>query len=178
MFHEQSTRQFLLAARRQGGDRCAAVSEIVLPAISSVHFCGHAVGVRAGDGGPRANQTAATEHAFDNGMSAREPVPGTVARGQLRLDEPFFTGKATAIYVADIPERALARPDDARIAHAGTRRFGVYCSHCHGQVGGGSGGPPDYEKLVGMVVHARFPVAAHVSSTATARQMPLGHFST
>ena len=113
--------------------------------------------------------------AFDNGMSAREPVPGTVARGQLRLDEAFFTGKANGEYVPELPQRALAGRSMQELLTRGRERFGVYCSHCHGLIGGGTGGPPAYEQLVGMVVLRGFPSPPTFHQDRL-RAMPLGHF--
>jgi len=36
---------------------------------------------------------------FDDGRSERQPVPGTVARGHLRLDELLYTGKENGVLV-------------------------------------------------------------------------------
>jgi mono/diheme cytochrome c family protein len=117
----------------------------------------------------------AASTAFANGMSAREPVPGTVARGQLRLDEAFFTGKAQNEYIATLPEEALSGRSLEQLLTRGRERFGVYCSHCHGLVGGGTGGSPGYEKLVGMVVLRGFPSPPTFHQDRL-RAMPLGHF--
>lgn len=113
--------------------------------------------------------------AFDNGMSAREPVPGTVARGQLRLDTPFFTGKASGQYVTELPQQAFAGRSMDELLARGQERFGVYCSQCHGLVGGGTGGPATYEKLVGMVVLRGFPSPPTFHQDRL-RAMPIGHF--
>src|SRR5215510_11119814 len=40
---------------------------------------------------------------FEDGRSARDLVPGTVARGQLHLEEPLYTGKAKGDEVANLP---------------------------------------------------------------------------
>jgi len=40
---------------------------------------------------------------FDDGRSARQPVPGTVARGNLRLDELLYTGKENGVLVDKFP---------------------------------------------------------------------------
>src|SRR5262249_39057465 len=58
---------------------------------------------KGGDGGR--TKPLQPSAAFDNGMSAREPVPGTVARGQMRFDESYFTGKENNQYVTDMPAR-------------------------------------------------------------------------
>ncbi len=113
--------------------------------------------------------------AFDNGMSAREPVPGTIARGQLQLDTAFFTGKENNQYVTELPPRALAGRSLDELLSRGRERFGIYCSQCHGLVGGGTGGPPMYEKLVGMVVLRGFPSPPTYHQDRL-RAMPIGHF--
>jgi mono/diheme cytochrome c family protein len=113
--------------------------------------------------------------AFGNGMSAREPVPGTVARGQLQLDTPFFTGKESGQYVTELPAEALAGRSLEQLLTRGRERYGIYCSQCHGLVGGGTGGAPIYEKLVGMVVLRGFP-SPPTYHQERLRTMPLGHF--
>lgn len=113
--------------------------------------------------------------AFDNGMSAREPVPGTVARGQLRLDSPFFTGKENGQYVTELPPQVLESRLLDQLLARGRERYGIYCSQCHGLVGGGTGGAPIYEKLVGMVVLRGFP-SPPTYHQERLRTMPLGHF--
>jgi hypothetical protein len=40
---------------------------------------------------------------FGDGRSERQPVPGTVARGQLRLDELMFTGRENGVVVDKFP---------------------------------------------------------------------------
>ena len=40
---------------------------------------------------------------FDDGRSERQPVPGTVARGQLRLDELLYTGKENGVECGQVP---------------------------------------------------------------------------
>jgi mono/diheme cytochrome c family protein len=113
--------------------------------------------------------------AFDNGMSAREPVQGTVARGDLQLDTAYFTGKENNQYVTELPPRALAGRTMDELLVRGRERFGIYCSQCHGLVGGGTGGPPMYDKLVGMVVLRGFPSPPTYHQDRL-RAMPVGHF--
>src|SRR4051812_32589882 len=43
---------------------------------------------------------------FADGLSARPSVEGTVARGELRDDVAFFTGKSGKTLIAQIPEAA------------------------------------------------------------------------
>jgi mono/diheme cytochrome c family protein len=113
--------------------------------------------------------------AFDDGMSARLPVPGTVPRGQLQLDEPFYTGKQNGKPVANLPEQALAGRTMEQLLGRGRERYSIFCSQCHGQVGGGIGGAKEYESLVGMVVLRGFP-SPPTYHQPRLRQAPIGYF--
>jgi mono/diheme cytochrome c family protein len=94
--------------------------------------------------------------------SARTPVDGTVARGDVREDAYFYTGKIGAnpgnYMPSEVPvnEETLAR---------GRERFNIYCAPCHSRVGDGSG----------MVVQRgyRHPPTYHQDRL---RQAPLGYF--
>jgi len=66
--------------------------------------------------------------------SARPPVDGTVARGQLHEDTYFYTGKIGAD-PGDYMPFAIAENDLAR----GRERFDIYCAPCHSRVGDGNG---------------------------------------
>ena len=71
---------------------------------------------------------------FPDGRSARPPVAGTVARGQLREDAAFYTGRAGAAFVASVP-----LPVDGAVLKRGRERYSIYCTPCHGQSGEGDG---------------------------------------
>jgi mono/diheme cytochrome c family protein len=72
---------------------------------------------------------------FDNGASMREPVPGTVAIGELKEDVAFFTGRgADGQFVAAIP-----RPVDEALLERGRQRYVIYCQPCHDARGDGRG---------------------------------------
>lgn len=65
---------------------------------------------------------------------AQPPVPGTVARGQLRLDAHLYQGTIDGEPATTFPfEISL---DDLR---RGRERFDIYCSPCHDRVGSGHG---------------------------------------
>jgi mono/diheme cytochrome c family protein len=113
--------------------------------------------------------------AFSDGLSSRPPVPGTIARGQLQLDDAYFAGKENGVAVAQLPPRALEGRTIEELLSHGQERFTIYCSHCHGQVGGGVGGSKELEPLVGMVVQRGFP-APPTFHQDRLRQAPLGHF--
>ena len=71
---------------------------------------------------------------FGDGQSARLPVAGTVARGQLQEDEAFYTGKSQGEYVLEPPVEITRE----LLLH-GQERFTIYCSPCHAQTGMGNG---------------------------------------
>jgi mono/diheme cytochrome c family protein len=98
---------------------------------------------------------------FPDGASARSPVKGSVARGQLRADPAFESGVTPdAGFVAESP-----RPIDRALLDRGRERFTIYCAPCHGQLGDGRG----------MIVQRGFkqPSSLH---DARLRAMPLGYF--
>jgi hypothetical protein len=86
---------------------------------------------------PRYEPQAASDF-FYNGAVMRPPVPGTVARGELRdlLNQgPYWTGKdAGGAFVAAVP---VAVNDAVR--ERGAERFNIYCAACHDKGGDGKG---------------------------------------
>ncbi|HEV3458773.1 MAG TPA: cytochrome c [Thermoanaerobaculia bacterium] len=71
---------------------------------------------------------------FPDGASAR-PLPAhTVARGDLRADESFYSGVRGGKPVADVPF-----PVTREVLLRGEQRYDVFCSPCHGRVGDGLG---------------------------------------
>ena len=97
---------------------------------------------------------------FADGGSARAPVAGTVARGQLRDDTLLYTGKVGA---EDAPVFPFAI--DAQVMARGRERYDIYCSPCHARTGTGDG----------MIVLRgyRQPPTLHSERLRTA---PPGHF--
>ncbi|MGH9492960.1 MAG: c-type cytochrome [Terriglobales bacterium] len=71
---------------------------------------------------------------FPDGRSARQPVPGTVARGELREDTVFYTGKVGEQFAAQIPF-----PVTRAVLERGQERYNIYCAPCHARTGNGSG---------------------------------------
>src|SRR5919199_5449921 len=67
---------------------------------------------------------------FPDDKSSREPVAGTVARGQLRADEAFFTGKSNGADVTTFPMQI-----NSTVLQRGQQRYNAYCSPCHGYTG-------------------------------------------
>ena len=74
---------------------------------------------------------------FEDQAAMRQPVPGTVARGELltTANAPFLEGRtAGGAYVADIPMEV-----DAALLERGEERYNIFCTPCHGYTGDGKG---------------------------------------
>jgi mono/diheme cytochrome c family protein len=71
---------------------------------------------------------------FGDERSARPLVEDTVARGQLRADAAYFTGKQGATPVDVLPVAVTPA-----LLQRGQQRYGIYCTPCHGQTGRGDG---------------------------------------
>ncbi len=97
---------------------------------------------------------------FADKRSARPLVEGTVARGTLREDAAFYTGKTAGGFVTEIPVKVTPE-----LLARGQSQFQVFCAPCHGRTGRGDG----------MVVQRGFkrPSSYHVDRL---RQMPIGYF--
>ena len=131
---------------------------------------------------------------FRDGLSTRQPIEGTVARGFLKEDTEFFTGKkagrpsASASAPVQTPagpqpsgtsaapalQGAAAYPDDVevfpiavtdKVVKRGKERYEIFCSACHGLTGNGDG----------MIVRRGFRRAASFNDDRL-RQAPVGHF--
>ena len=112
---------------------------------------------------------------FADGRSSRPVEPGTVARGQLRIDLAFTTGMSDGALVAEIPLKGFdsreSLPDpqarDARRAALvrGRERYDIYCSPCHARTGEGNG----------MIVQRGFSRPPSLLDPRL-RDAPVGHF--
>jgi mono/diheme cytochrome c family protein len=73
---------------------------------------------------------------FADGRAEREPVPGTVAVGELNEDDHFHRGKLGSVWALTFPSQVtIDQPTMLR----GQERFGVFCAPCHGMTGAGDG---------------------------------------
>jgi mono/diheme cytochrome c family protein len=72
---------------------------------------------------------------FADGAAMREPVPGTVARGELREDAAFFEGKDAA---GEDVVHSPVETTEAVLAR-GADRYRIYCAPCHDPRGTGKG---------------------------------------
>lgn len=71
---------------------------------------------------------------FEDRMSARPRVEGTVAVGELREDEHLFTGREGGQLATRFPF-----PITEDVLDRGQQRFNIYCTPCHGPTGEGDG---------------------------------------
>ena len=94
--------------------------------------------------------------------SARPPVEGTVARGQLHDDTYFYTGK-----LGDNPGDYMPFPVTAELLARGQQRYDIYCAPCHSRVGDGNGVIPC------AWLPAQAAVLSHRASAQSASGIPL-----
>jgi mono/diheme cytochrome c family protein len=126
---------------------------------------------------------------FADGLGSRQPIAGTIARGNLRADNPeFYTGKKSGAATATATpaqqqtaggaqnnaQQQNTFPDDVvdfplpvtrDVVERGHSRFNIFCSACHGMTGNGDG----------MIVRRGFRRAASFNDDRL-RQAPVGHF--
>jgi mono/diheme cytochrome c family protein len=77
---------------------------------------------------------------FGDGRSGRLPVEHTVARGQLREDVYFYTGKRNGQAANDLPAGLLHDGYGMKeLLARGQERYNIYCAPCHSRVGDGNG---------------------------------------
>lgn len=108
---------------------------------------------------PRYKPLAASAF-FSDGRSARPEVEGTIARGELKIDEARYTGKIGGQDIDQFPI-PIAKADIER----GQARFNIYCTPCHGLLGDGNG----FVVMRGF----RQPPSYYSQRLMTA---PIGHF--
>lgn len=72
--------------------------------------------------------------AFPDHRASRRPVPGTIARGDLKDTTPFYTGMENGQYVGKMPVTVTAE-----LLRTGQAKFNTYCSPCHDKGASGMG---------------------------------------
>lgn len=97
---------------------------------------------------------------FADQRASRPAVEGTVARGQLHLDEHLHTGK-----INGEPATTFPMPVTKAVLLRGQERFNIFCAPCHSRVGDGKG----------MIVQRGFrqPQSFHIQRL---REAPPGYF--
>jgi mono/diheme cytochrome c family protein len=109
---------------------------------------------------PRENPLSRSDF-FADQRSARPLIEGTVARGQLRADTYFFTGK-----VGNAPGDSMPFPATKEVMERGRERYNIFCAPCHSRVGDGNGFVPSRG-------FSRRPPSYHI---ARLQKAPLGYF--
>ncbi len=74
---------------------------------------------------------------FADGRVMRQPVEGTVARGQLREDDHLWRGRLPTGQLAD--EVPSSIEVNGALLDRGEDRYNIYCQPCHGASGHGNG---------------------------------------
>jgi mono/diheme cytochrome c family protein len=97
---------------------------------------------------------------FADGAASRPLLAHTVARGELRADAHFFTGRVDGALVAEFPA-----PVTRAMLERGHERYDIYCAVCHGRTGESNG----------IVVQRGFPppTSLHLQRL---RDAPVGYF--
>jgi mono/diheme cytochrome c family protein len=109
---------------------------------------------------PRENPLSRSDF-FPDQRSERPPVDGTVARGQLRADTYFYTGK-----IGVNPGDYLPFPATKEVLERGRERYNIFCAPCHSRLGDGNGFVPSRG-------FSRKPPSYHIPRLQKA---PLGYF--
>lgn len=73
---------------------------------------------------------------FADERAMRMPVEGTVAHGELAIDEHFHRGVANGGWATTLPAEVEL---NAATIDRGQERYDIYCAPCHGQAGFGDG---------------------------------------
>jgi len=71
---------------------------------------------------------------FPDHRASRDPVPGTVARGQLKDDDQLETGRVGDAFADSFPF-----PVTLDVVRRGRERYEIFCTPCHGLTGRGNG---------------------------------------
>jgi mono/diheme cytochrome c family protein len=109
---------------------------------------------------PRQNPLSRSDF-FADQRSARPPVEGTVARGQLREDAYFYTGK-----IGSSPGDYMPFKVTKEVLERGRSRYNIFCAPCHSRLGDGNGFVPSRG-------FSRLPPSYHIPRLQKA---PLGYF--
>jgi hypothetical protein len=116
---------------------------------------------------------------FEDGRGSRDPVEGTVARGQLDADPHFYQGRAPAPPGSGSggDREATSPPGESPLVDTfpypvtkpmltrGRERYDIFCSPCHSRTGNGDG----------MIVRRGYRRPPPFTSDAL-RAAPAGHF--
>ncbi len=98
---------------------------------------------------------------FADEMTMRMPVPGTVARGELRENDAYYRGKdESGQFITYNPEELT---ED--LIRRGQDRYDIFCSPCHSRVGDGKG----------IIMEYKYPIPPPSFHTDNVRNMADGY---
>lgn len=117
---------------RKGGTRCWLRKRVTIAAALTLAMATSACRIDM-HVQPRVNPLSRSDF-FTDQRSARPPVEGTVARGQLRDDTYFYTGK-----IGNNPGDYMPFPVTKEVLDRGRERYNIFCAPCHSRVGDGNG---------------------------------------
>ncbi len=109
---------------------------------------------------PRVTPLAKSDF-FSDQRGARPLVEGTVARGDLRADTYFYTGK-----IGSTAGDYMPFPVTKEVLERGRERFDIYCAPCHSPLGDGNG----------FIPSRGFSIKPPSYHTERLHKAPLGHF--
>ena len=102
---------------------------------------------------------------FSDHMSSRLPVDGTVPFEERKDDDAFYRGYVDGQLIEEFPESVQIT---RKMIERGQERFEIFCRHCHGVIGDGTG----------MISQRGYNIERPVASYHSERliEMPVGHF--
>jgi mono/diheme cytochrome c family protein len=118
---------------------------------------------------------------FANDAAMREPVAGTVPRGEMRVNDSLYRGMDTRGNWLE----SNARTVTMHLLERGRERYDIYCSPCHSRIGDGKGimvnrgyvPPPSFhtDRIRGLPDGEVFEVITHGvrNMPAYAHQIPV-----
>jgi len=90
---------------------------------------------------------------FEDGLSARKPVNGTIARGYIPYDySNSQQGYDSALAYLKTPWdlRSFTSEEKELLMQDAKELYTIFCSHCHGEKGDGNGILVEREKILGV----------------------------
>lgn len=147
-----------------GPQRTPMMAQRMALLLATVSAALIAAGCEGEDGWPMANQpryeNLEPSVLFEDGASARQPVPGTVSREDWTQNPAFHTGETDDGLVQQVPTKI-----NQELLERGRQRYRIYCTPCHGYAGYGNG----------IIVERGYtqPPSFHIPRL---RAAPAGHF--
>lgn len=175
------SKQSAVSSQQSAGRKGIASLAFLLLAVSSLLLTG--CGVRSDMQDQPRYKAYKKSDFFADKRGSRDQVEGTIARGQLRENKGFYTGKVdnpnanvqvetttdargntlVSSFPNDIAEFPV--PVTKELVDRGQDRYNIYCIVCHGPLGNGDG----------MIVRRGFPQPPTYHDDRL-RNAPVGHF--